>query len=189
MESLSVLCDLLITSLKPIYYCRTCKVSKTFFAQTYYIAFIVYGASIFELSAIINRIISTFCCLMLLLLLFLFINQFSNTTIKSVLELTGFIFRDGINLAILILLNCLIFIRFKNDLSKKKVFLMPASSNTKITMHQDELANKVKNLPSFRELSLLNRIKKCENKQTIMVFVTCLCSMIGRLPILVYFIQ
>lgn len=247
MESLNVLFDLLITALKPIYYCRSCEVSKTYFAQIYFISFIVYGASIFELSAIINRILSTFCCYILIRnkiirnkyffvlnyykiinftiytissLIFLYQifiykitdvsvdkispfyiiekTDFSKTSLKSIFELTGFIFRDGINLAILIFINILIFIRFKNDLSKKKIFLMPINSNTKITLHHDELVIRVKNLPHVKDLKaenfvnkrtgLLNRIKKCENKQTIMIFTTCICCMIGRLPILVFFI-
>lgn len=240
MESLNVLLDLLITAIKPIYYCRTCNVSKTYFVQIYFIALIVYVPSILELSAILNRNLSTICCLMILRknikkirlllvidyykiinliiwfissLIFVYqvfeykivnINhpngldkiykieksQFSNTTIKSVLELTAFIFRDGLNLTILIILNILIFICFKNDLSKKKAFLKTTNSNTKdeLVSGQDIGTKQQSKEDKYKINNVSNRIKKCETKQTFMVFVTCLCCIIGRLPILIFFI-
>lgn len=250
MESLNVLIGLLITSFEPIYYCRTCAISKTYFAQIYFIVFKVYAASIFELSAIINRIISTFCCYLVLrnkvvgtkilcifnyykvVNFFIFLisclifvyqlfvykivqenfqnsmdtiyaidkSQFSFTKIRLILELASFLFRDGINLAILIILNILIFVSFRKKISKKKIFLMQTNLNNKIVLEQNDRVNPMKtqsNLSNFdncnnnfnvRRINQINRVKKCENKQTIMVFVTCICFLIGRLPILIYFI-
>lgn len=249
MESFNVLIGLLITSIEPIYYCRTCSISKTYFAQMYFIVFKVYAASIFELSAIINRIISTFCCFIILrnkinnikilyvlsyykvfnffifsiscLIFFyqLFIykifqekyqnsmitiyivdkSQFYYTKIRLVLELASFIFRDGINLAILILLNILILISFKKNLSKKKTFLMQTNSNKRIGVQQNTYINKIvhsndltnnnrnDNL-KLKNVKQIKRFKKCENKQTIMVFITCICFLCGRMPILIFFI-
>ncbi|CAF0864996.1 unnamed protein product [Brachionus calyciflorus] len=238
MESLNVLLDLLITSLKPIYFCRTCDVSRTHFVQIYFIAFMVYGASILELSAIMNRNLSTLCCLILLrkkfsklritlilnyykiLNLIIFVisalifvyqvfefkivnnenekfynvekSQFSKTTLKSVLEVTSFIFRDGINLSILILLNIFIFICFKNDLSKKKAFFKSKNSNTELTTFKD-ISSSVRDTRQSTEKKYVvktrnDRIKQSERKQTIMVFLTCLCCITGRLPILIYYI-
>lgn len=66
MESLNILLDLLISSFKPIYDCKTCKISQTYIAQIYFIGLIDFGSSVLELSASFNRIISTFCCLMLI---------------------------------------------------------------------------------------------------------------------------
>ncbi|CAF0792570.1 unnamed protein product [Brachionus calyciflorus] len=251
MESLSVLLDLLITSIKPIYYCRTCSVSRTYFSQVYFIGFIVYGASILEQSAIINRILSTLCCLMLLrnkigrmrmffamnsykiISLFVFFSsatlfsyqvfmfeivliekeilnvticeytleksEFSKTRIKTVLEISAFLIRDGINLIILIVLNSIIFLRFRNELIRKKVFFKPTNSNLKVSIQRDELVINIKNLNlntlnQVRDelvpinASLLNRIKKSQNKQAIMVIITCLSCCIGRIPILIFFI-
>lgn len=239
MESLNVLLNLLITTIKPIYYCHTCSVSKTYFAQIYFIALIVYGPSILELSAILNRNLSTLCCLMILrnkinrLKIVLLINyykiinliiwfissliffyqifeykiiiinpnetnkiykieksQFSNTTTKLVLELNAFIFRDGLNLTILIVLNILIFVCFKNDLSKKKAFFKSTNSNRRdeCVSRQDSDMKKQSKEDKYKKNIRSNRIKKCETKQTIMVFLTCLSCIIGRLPILIYFI-
>lgn len=175
MESFSILVDLFVTSLKPIYYCRTCQVSKSNFSQIFFIYFAVYLASILELTAIINRNISALTCYLFLKndnfsklklfceyfcykLVFIFIflisgvlfcyqtfayeivkcfayddstesylefyivvkTKFFYSEYKSILEIFAIVFRDGINLIILIILNILIFNQFRTSLSKKR---------------------------------------------------------------------
>lgn len=250
LESFCLLLNCFNASFKPIFHCRTCKISKTYYAQLYFIIFIEFGSSLLEFSAIVNRILSSFCCFMLLcnkmskqkpylffyysklvnLAIFFFgstifsfkifsyeivkksvteINSnqtksqyefrgsnFSKGAWKNALEISAFVFRDAFNIIILLVLNFLIYSRIKNNLSKKKTLFMPNNTNVKLSTHQNEsfkmdlsfFNDFNKQNSKNKKISTLARIKRCEIKHSIIVLISCFNYLVGRIPIMVFFI-
>ena len=238
MESFNLLVNFLNASFKPVFHCFTCKISKTYFAQLYFLIFIEYGSSVLELNAIINRIISTFCCYMLLCnknsktkclfvlnyykIINLIINffscvifsfhlttyriigmdffdtnlnktntkfllqrdKFSDSSLKKILEVSAFIFRDGLSLSILTVLNILVFIRVKKSFSKKRKIFSSSQIDQIDSLRETSFFNHQKS----NKKKVLNRINKFEYRHSIIVIVSCINYIIGRIPIMVYFI-
>ena len=61
-EAVFVISHLFINSFRPVYDCASCSLSKTYFAQIYFIYFLVYGLGVCELAAFIYQILSAYSC-------------------------------------------------------------------------------------------------------------------------------
>lgn len=228
--------DLLVTVLKPIYFCRTCWLSTTFFSNLYYLVFNVYMASVFELGAIMSRNMSAFICVLLisknfrevrfalkksfckifaLAILILSYSlytyqlfeykivpsssfslssnlslvvtyevtktEFGMSYLKSYIEILVMAFRDAINVAILFCFNLIIIFITKANVNEKKNIL--ANSNRMRANYFERY------LEYCNNTALIRRLAHKENRQTVMMILTCLNSLIGRLPILFFFIK
>lgn len=95
---------------------------------------------------------------------------FHYNPVKMMLELLAFIIRDGINLLLLIILNVLIFLRAREGIRNKKLILGYLT---------------VKDGQKSKLLSVISRTKY---KLTLMVILNSFNCMMGRLPIMVFFI-
>ena len=229
MESIFVCFIFLIKCIQPIYYCNTCELSRSYFAQFFYKYFSVYLTSVFEMSAILCQICSASYCLNLIRknvynlncsyilmaivmimvsgVVFLFqlfqysINEHQiveldanktiyktetyeiiNLKIVSVIEIVSFSIRDGLLSAVLIVLNILLFVEIKRKMKQKTILLYSINTyGTKPTLNEENCE------ASLNNSSKLNA-EKSKNRVSIMVVLSCLNCIIGRTPILLFFV-
>lgn len=136
---------------------------------------------------------------------------FGDSVHKSRLEIAATILRDCVNLLILVILNCLIVFRLKLNLRNKKRIIMlgineaasrsAAVNDDGFTQMQGSKRVIVARTSvaggagggggastSTAEDALRN-IKRKENRQTLMVLLTCFNYLIGRLPLLYLFVK
>ena len=66
MEAMFICVNMLLTTLKPIYYCHLCLTSHTLLAEVYFVYFNIYAAGCLEMSAIICRNLAALICLLLI---------------------------------------------------------------------------------------------------------------------------
>ena len=224
MQSLFICLNLLIKCLFPLYYCKTCSTASMYISQFYFKYFIVYAASVLEMSAILCQIISTYFCFRLIskkqttfhcsyVLISLFViaisglvylyqlfeyqineyelilnfvgytknmtifkteyGSFHFNVVMSIIEIAAFTLRDGLSSVVLIVLNILIFIKVRKNLKRKKRMVMEKS-----TVNNDLTDN----------TNSLTKVDRSQIRLTIMVLVSCANCLVGRTPILLFFI-
>lgn len=100
--------------------------------------------------------------------------DFNRTTIKKIIEIISYLIRDFIIILILILMNVLIYFQVKNALKNKKKLLYNSKSV------KDFSSNKIK---------YNSKLRHANKKIILMVVITSLNNIFGRIPILFYFIQ
>lgn len=83
----------------------------------------------------------------------------------QIFELVTFTIRDGLLLAILLTIDCLLVVKIKKNLNHKMSTMGNKNANT-----------------------IVNRTRESHNHLTKMILVDCTNSIVGRLPILAYFI-
>jgi len=103
-------------------------------------------------------------------------NSFFDSEIKKIIEIVAFIIRDGINSLILIVMNILIFLNIKRYSKNKNSLFKNKYQNERSI--QDETTKEISNFS----------LKKISMKVAIMVWMTCLNCLFGRIPILVSYI-
>lgn len=102
-----------------------------------------------------------------------------NLRIVAVIEIISFSIRDGLLSAILIVLNILLFDEVKRKMKTKKMLLYSINAqDTKPAINEDTCLN----------MSSKLNAEKSKNRVSIMVLLSCLNSIIGRTPILLFFV-
>lgn len=119
--------------------------------------------------------------------------EFGNSQVKGRMEIAATVLRDGVNLFVLVTLNVLILISLKKSLKKKKHILTATvivdDSRTKIGAKKNENEIHHDSAPVNCNLNQITNINRKEVRQTIMIILTCLNYLIGRLPILYIFVK
>jgi hypothetical protein len=100
-------------------------------------------------------------------------NEFYKSIFKKTIEMLVSIYRDGILLSILIILNILIYVKVIKALRNKNLLL-----NTKSNNNQQQLNG----------ASTKNASSKAHNKMVLMVLIGSTNVFLGRIPILIDFI-
>lgn len=142
--------------------------------------------------------------------------DFGNSEHKARFEIAATILRDCVNLLILVILNALIIYKLKVNLKRKKRIIKLGQAHE--TMTVDGLTNMGGGLKRVTVVSTttpgvmcggnnnvgsgsgngnlnstaegaIRAIKRKENRQTVMVLLTCLNYLIGRIPLLYLFIK
>jgi hypothetical protein len=120
-------------------------------------------------------------------------SQFGNSHFKQRLEILATVVRDGLNLLALVVLNVLIIWSLKVNLRKKKTILNgmktcadDARTQVTVAVNEETPPNKAGDIVKCKQMKTINRK---EIRQTVMVVLTCLNYLIGRLPILYYFVK
>lgn len=106
---------------------------------------------------------------------------FGQTLTKSYIELVVMSFRDGFNVLALLCLSMFIILNTRMNLNSKKNLLLYSN---RLRLNYFE-----KYLNYCNNKNIIQKLAKKENKQTLMVIMTCLNCLIGRLPILYFFIK
>ena len=106
--------------------------------------------------------------------------EYQNSLLKIIYEIFIFVFRDGISLIIMIVLNIMIYIKVSNNIKIKK------------TLHNNQVSTiqlDTSTLNGTLNKNLQEKLSKVEIKLTIMVFLCNLNLIFGRFPILIVFIS
>lgn len=238
LELTFICLDEFVTILKPIYYCRSCSISTTLFANAFYYGFNVYLASVLELGALLSRNMSALICFLLIsnhlrqlrfvlkksscmlimpvivifsLLVYIYqlfeykitcVNSttrlesspgltikvcqiektwFGLSATKKWIEMVVMLFRDGINVGVLLVFNILIIILTRQNLEDQKNELNASS--------QHRSSRFERYLEYCNNTAMIRRQAHKENRQSFMVIITCCNCLLGRLPILFFFIK
>ena len=107
--------------------------------------------------------------------------QFGVSPTKSYIEIVVMSFRDGVNVVILFVFNVMIIVITKMNLNEKKSIL--DYTNRLRVNYFDRY------LEYCNNTAMIRRLARKENKQTLMIILTCVNCLIGRLPILIFFIK
>jgi len=102
--------------------------------------------------------------------------NFNRTSLKKIIEIIAYLIRDFLMILILILMNILIYMQVKNALKNKKKLLY----NSAFINNSD-----LNNLTLIKHKT---KMKHASKKTIIMVAITSLNNIFGRVPILLYFI-
>ena len=98
--------------------------------------------------------------------------SFHFNVVMSIIEIAAFTLRDGLSSVVFIVLNILIFNKVKKNLNKKKRMVMEKST-----------------VNDFAETgNSLTKVDRSQIRLTIMVLVSCANCLVGRTPILLFFI-
>jgi hypothetical protein len=101
---------------------------------------------------------------------------FNDSRLRFVIETTVFFLRDGLNTIILIVLNFLIFLKIRQNMAKKRKML-----KYDVTKDNTSTMNTQTN-------NLVKKTEKTINKTIIMMVVTCINCLLGRIPIFLCFV-
>lgn len=113
--------------------------------------------------------------------------QFGNSETKRRLEIAATILRDCVNLVVLVILNILIIYRLRVSLRHKKKMVQSTTATRSV---REESIQTAGNQQSARKgTNALKDIERKETIQTLMITLTCLNYVIGRLPLLYIFIK
>ena len=117
--------------------------------------------------------------------------EFGNSETKKRLEIAATILRDCINLLILVILNFMIIFQLRMNLKKKKKIIKFGINEmmSRVPIGDEGFSRNSGNVPCSRERGALRDIKRKENRQTVMVILTCLNYLLGRLPLLYLFVK
>jgi hypothetical protein len=114
--------------------------------------------------------------------------NFYYSELNTVIEIISHTIRDGLNLVILIVINTLLLLKIRKKLKQNSPAIPARHSSTVNAKNCDETISRsvANNMPAS-----LNRLTPRilnEKKVTKLIVINCLNSIVGRLPILVYFI-
>lgn len=112
--------------------------------------------------------------------------DFGGTKAKTGIEIFSFLLRDGFNLAVLIVMNILIFKKVNESMERKKSILNLARNRTMTDI--SEMPTQNTNASTNTNINTEKNMKKTQIKTAVMVCMTCLNYVFGRLPILVVYI-
>jgi hypothetical protein len=111
--------------------------------------------------------------------------DFGKGNLKADLEIGATIVRDCVNLFILVVVNILIIVQLKINLKKKRKILLKNGNELTKSVAIDE----VQSVSTVNGNEILKNIQRKENLQTLMVILTCVNYLCGRLPLLYIFIK
>jgi hypothetical protein len=236
IELVFICANYLIASFVPMV-CDQGSLSETFIAQFYFVYFLVFLASIVQMSAFYLSIFSAYYCHLLLnekssnfqifgknvslklvvlfvvslsTILFAYqlfefeikeikkIDEISNTShsiwitistdfnksnLKYYLEILSMIARDGIGILVLIITNLLLYVKVRANINKKKMLIKWKNGESECSTNTADLNQH----PISNNLSKSSP-DKTKNRITVMIISYCLNCLLGRLPVLVYFL-
>lgn len=107
--------------------------------------------------------------------------SFASTPTKVWLELVVMSFRDAVNVLVLFVFNVSIIVLSRQNLEEQKNELSATS--------QHRVSRFERYLEYCNNTAMIRRHARKENKQNFMMILTCLNCLIGRLPILFFFLK
>lgn len=107
--------------------------------------------------------------------------EFGQSRAKEYIEITVMLFRDAFNLFIMLLVNIMIIVLTKMSMDEKKNLL---NYTNRLRANYFE-----RYLEYCNNTAMIRRLANKENKQIAMMILTCFNSIIGRLPILFFFVK
>ncbi len=104
--------------------------------------------------------------------------QFNDTFYKKIIEIISYLIRDFLMVSILLLMNILIYLHVRNALNNKKKLLYNSSASDNFTFDSANITIKKRK----------SKIDHANKKVVLMLVLTSLNNIFGRIPMLLYFI-